>query len=228
MKELKLKAELREGKGKNFAKKLRKREEIPCVIYGHGEPALSASVSKKDFEDIIKRNPTGVGVVNLEIKGKETFWSIMKVIQRDSITDKVLHIDFQHLHKGEKLIVEVPVKTSGVPVGEKEGGILEQVTHKIRINVLPSNISPVFIVDVSQLEIGKSIHIKDVDIGEAELDDNPDRVVVHVVTPRVVEEVEPVTEEVEEVEEEEVAGEEKEGKKEEKREEGKEKKEEGE
>ena len=228
MKELKLKAELREGKGKNFAKKLRKSGEIPCVIYGHGEPALSASVSKKDFEDIIKRNPTGVGVVNLEIKGKETFWSIMKVIQRDSISDEVLHIDFQHLHKGEKLIVDVPVKTSGVPVGEKEGGILEQVTHKIKVNVLPSNISPVFIVDVSQLEIGKSIHIKDVDIGEAELDDNPDRVVVHVVTPRVVEEVEPVTEEVEEVEEEEVAGEEKEEKKEEKREEGKEKKEEGE
>jgi large subunit ribosomal protein L25 len=228
MKELKLKAELREGKGKNFVKKLRKSGEIPCVIYGHGEPALSASVRKKDFEDIIKRNPTGVGVVNLEIKGKETFWSIMKVIQRDSISDEVLHIDFQHLHKGEKLIVDVPVKTSGVPIGEKEGGILEQVAHKIRINVLPSNISSVFIVDVSQLEIGKSIHIKDVDIGDAELEDNPDRVVVHVVTPRVVEEVEPVTEEVEEVEEEEVEGEEKEGKKEEKGEEGKEKKEEGE
>ena len=150
MKELKLKAKLRQGTGKAFAKKLRRNGEIPCVIYGHGEQAISACVSGKDFEDLIKGNPYGVGIVNLEIKDKETFWSIIKYIQRDPISEAVLHIDFHHLHKGEKITVDIPVKATGVPVGEKEGGILEQVTHEVRIKVLPSNITPVFSVDVSQ------------------------------------------------------------------------------
>lgn len=210
MKELKLKAKLRQGTGKGFAKKLRKNGEIPCVIYGHGEQAISASVWEKDFQDLIKRNPYGVGVVNLEIKGKETFWSVVKAIQKDPITDEVLHIDFQHLHKGEKITVDIPIKASGIPIGEKEGGMLEQVTHEVRVTVLPSKIFSVITVDVSQLTTGKSIHIKDIDIGDAELADNPERTVFHVVIPRVVEEVVPVVEEIAEVEEEEVEAEEKE------------------
>lgn len=225
MKELKLKAKLRQGTGKAFAKKLRRNGEIPCVIYGHGEQAISACVSGKDFEDLIKGNPYGVGIVNLEIKDKETFWSIIKYIQRDPISEAVLHIDFHHLHKGEKITVDIPVKATGVPVGEKEGGILEQVTHEVRIKVLPSNITPVFSVDVSQLEIGQSIHLKDIDIGDAEMDDNPERTLFHVVTPRVVEEEKPAVEEVVEGEEGEVEAEEKEEKV--KEEEVKEKREEG-
>lgn len=199
MKELKLKAEVREGKGKGFAKKLRRSGEIPCVIYGHGENAISVTIARKDFEDLMKKNPSGVGVVNLEIKGKETMWSMIKVIQRDPITDEALHVDFHHLHKGEKITVDVPVKAVGVPIGEKEGGILEQVTHEIRIRVLPSNITSVYKVDVSHLMIGETIHIKDIDIGEAELEDNPERTIFHIVTPRVVEEVAPVEEELVEV-----------------------------
>jgi len=210
MRELKLKAKLREGTGKGFAKKLRRNGEIPCVIYGHGEQAISASVMEKDFHDLVKRNPYGVGVVNLEIKGKETFWSVVKAIQKDPITDEVLHIDFQHLHKGEKITVDIPIKASGIPIGEKEGGMLEQVTHEVRVTVLPSKIFSVITVDVSQLTTGKSIHIKDIDIGDAELADNPERTVFHVVIPRVVEEVVPVVEEITEVEEEEVEAEEKE------------------
>ena len=225
MKELKLKAKLREGKGKGFAKKLRRDGEIPCIIYGHGEQALAATVLVKDFEELEKKNPYGIGVVNLEIKGKETFWSIIKTVQRHPITDIVLHIDFHHLHKGEKITVDVPVKASGIPIGEKEGGILEQVTHEMRIKVLPSLISSVFVVDVSQLKIGESIHMKNIDIGDAELDDNPERTVFHVVTPRVVEEVKPVLEEVLPEEEVVAEGEEKKVEKEEKEE--KDKKQEG-
>jgi large subunit ribosomal protein L25 len=207
MKELKLKAKVREGRKKGFAKKLRRNGEIPCIVYGHGESAISVSITKKDFEDLIKRNPSGIGVVNLEIKGKETMWSMIKVIQHDPITDEVLHVDFQHLHKGEKITVNVPVKGVGIPVGEKEGGILEQVAHEIRIRVLPSKITPVYKVDVSHLTIGQAIHIKDIDIGEAELEDNPERTVFHIVTPRVIEEVAPVEEELAEVAEGEEAAE---------------------
>jgi large subunit ribosomal protein L25 len=221
MKELKLKAKIREERGKGSAKKMRREGEIPCVIYGHGEDAIAASVLVKDFEEVLKRNPHGVGVVNLEIKGRETVWSIIKVIQRHPINDEILHIDFQHLHKGEKITVDVPIIPFGTPVGEKEGGILEQVTHELKVKVLPSHISSVYNVDVSNLGIGETIHIKDIEIGEAELDDNPERTVFHVVMPRVVEEVEPVLEEIpeEEVEEGEEEKVEKEGKEEEKREE---------
>jgi large subunit ribosomal protein L25 len=194
MKELRLKAQMREGKGKGFAKKLRRGGEVPCIVYGHGERALSVVVKKKDFDELMKKNPSGVGVVNLDIKDKETIWSMIKDIQRDAITDDVLHVDFHHLHKGEKITVDVPVKAVGVPIGEKEGGILEQVVHEIRIKVLPSKIIPVFEIDVSHLGVGKSVHIRDVNIGEAELEDNPEKTVFHIVVPRVIEEVAPVAE----------------------------------
>lgn len=199
MKELKLKATVREGRGKGFAKKLRRGGEIPCIVYGHGEDAISVSIVRKDFEDLMKKNPSGVGVVNLEIKGQETMWSIIRDIQRDSISEEVLHVDFHHLHKGEKITVDVPVKALGTPIGEKEGGILEQVTHEIRVRVLPSKITSVYEIDVSHLTIGETIHIRDINIGEAELEDNPDRTVFHIVTPRVIEEVAPVEEELAEV-----------------------------
>jgi large subunit ribosomal protein L25 len=210
MKELKLKAKERDGRGKGFAKKLRRGGEIPCIVYGHGEKALSVTVSRKDFEELMKKNPSGVGVVNLEIKGQETMWSMIKALQRDPLTDEVLHVDFHHLHKGEKITVDVPVKALGVPVGEKEGGILEQVMHEIRVRVLPSKITSVYEIDVSHLTIGEAIHVKDIDIGEAELEDNPERTVFHIVTPRVVEEPTPLEEELVEVaegEEEEAEGE---------------------
>lgn len=207
MKELKLKAKIREGRGKQFAKKMRGDGEIPCVIYGHGEEAIAISVASKSFDELLKKNPSGVGVVNIEIKDRETMWSMIKVIQRDPITEEILHVDFHHLHKGEKITVDVPVRGKGVPIGEKEGGILEQVAHEIRIRVLPSKIIPVFVVDVSNLSIGEAIHVRDIDIGEAELEDTADRTVFHVVTPRVIEEVEEVEEELAEV----VEGEEVEG-----------------
>jgi large subunit ribosomal protein L25 len=109
----------------------------------------------------------------------------------------------------------------GVPIGEKEGGILEQVTHEIRVRVLPSKITSVYEIDVSHLMIGETIHIRDIDIGEAELEDNPERTIFHVVTPRVIEEVAPVEEELVEVaegEEAEAEGEEEKEEKEEKKE----------
>ncbi len=197
MKETKLKAKKRSNTGKGHAKALRRNGEIPCVIYGHGEPATPASINKKDFDTLRKKNPAGIGVVNIEIKGMETFWSVVKKIQRNPINDDIWHIDFQHLHKGEKIIVDIPVKSEGIPVGEKEGGILEQVTHKIRIKVLPSKLISVIKVDVTDLSIGQAIHIKDLDIGDSELEDNPERVVLHVITPRVIEEVkEEIEEEV--------------------------------
>ena len=155
MERVKLNAVLREDVGKGACKKMRREGEIPCIIYGHGEEAISASVLVKDFEEVLKGNPYGVGVVNLEIKGKETVWSIIKTIQRHPTTDEILHIDFHHLHKGEMITIDVPIKSSGIPVGEKEGGILEQVTHELKVKVLPSKISSVFIVDVSNLEIGE-------------------------------------------------------------------------
>lgn len=226
MKELKLKAEIREEKGKSVAKKLRRSGEIPCIIYGHGEPAISSSVKQGDFEDVLKRNPHGVGVVNIEIKGKETFWCLIKDIQRDPITEEILHIDFQHLHKGEKISLDVPIKAVGTPVGEKEGGVLEQITHEVRVSVLPSSIMSVFSVDVSNLEIGDAIHLGEVNIGDAELEDNPERTVFNVIVPKVIEIEKPEPEEVLEGLEEEVEGEEVEEGEEKKPEEGEEKAEE--
>ena len=205
-----LKIEKRGRVGKSDAKRLRKEGKIPAVIYGHGEKTENIVISKSILktythehkEEIIRLGPG---------KGKDV---VIKEIQYDPITDEVNHIDFMHIHKGERLKVSIPIVIDGTSQGVKVGGVLEHWIRQLDIECLPKDIPNEFNLDITELNIGESLHVKDLSIGEGiKVLAGPDDAIVSVMAPRK-EEVKVVVEEeeVEEVEEEVEVTEEKEEK----------------
>lgn len=205
---------------KGDVKRLRKQEKIPAVLYGHKEKTRNIYIEKKMFKKILDRLHQEAVTVNLKLE-KKNYMCVIKTIQHDPTTGEILHIDFQHIHKKEKIKAAIPIHTIGEAPGVKKGGILDQHLHEVIIRCLPDEMPSHIDVDVSQLELGQSVHLKDLALPNAEFELNPETTVVTILVPRAVE----VTPKVEVTEEVEGEGEEK-GKEEEGEEKEKERKEE--
>jgi len=208
-----LKIEKRDKTGKVEAKRLRRDGKIPVIIYGHGEKTDHAMVSKKTLKSYLHEHKEEIIKLGAG-KGKNV---VVKEIQYDPITEEPIHIDFMHVHKGEKLKISIPVILENTPVGIKEGGILEQWVRKVEIECLPKDIPDEIRIDIGRLKIGESLHIKDLSVGEGvKILLPPEEAFVSVMPPRreeerviveeeeVVEEAEKAAEEAEEKAEEEI------------------------
>lgn len=147
------------------SKKLRDAGRIPAVIYGGQNKPQSLEVDRKAIEDLIHHSASENLLVDLtvdkDVKPKRL--ALVKEVQHYSLTGKLVHIDFHEISETEKVTVLIPVESSGEPVGVKTGGgVLEHVLHKLKVRCLPKDLPEVILVDVSALEIGKSIHIGDI------------------------------------------------------------------
>jgi large subunit ribosomal protein L25 len=199
---MEIKAELRTFKGKSEARRMRMAGKIPGVLYGRGEQTMLVQIDEKDVKPAIKAEH-----FTLEI-GKPMD-VIIKEVQLECTTSKVLHIDFQHLHRGEKVRVKTPVVLEGLEVLSKKEGILEQILSEIEIECLPKDIPDDIRIDVSELNVGDSIHLSDLPPVKGKFLTSLEATIVTVVLPKVVEEkVELEEEEGVEGEEEGVEGEE--------------------
>lgn len=196
MSDILLKAEPRTALGGATAKSLRAKGRVPGVLYGHGEASTAFHVKELDLRPLIYTQETHV--VKLALGADETR-CILREVQFDPITDRVNHIDLLILHAGEKITIDVPVIVTGTSVGVRDGGIVDHVLHKLTINVLPDSIPESITVDITDVKIGHSIHIKDLPATDkyAILGD-VNAVIVAVVPPKITEEaVVPQTEVVE-------------------------------
>ena len=187
MSEIILQAEPRTGLGGAIAKQMRATGRVPGVVYGHGEPSTAFHVKELDLRPLIYTNQTHI--VKLQLSGGDTK-CILREIQFDPITDRVIHIDFLKLHAGEKIKVQIPVKLMGTSAGSKDGGVNDHVMHKIMLNVLPEAIPDHIEVDISELRIGHSIHIKDLPPNDSyTIIGDENAVIVACAAPKVAEEV---------------------------------------
>lgn len=162
MKTIALKGTLRSELGKKSTKALRREELVPCVVYG-GEANIHFSAPAKDFRDLIYTNEFRKAAI--EIDG-QTVEAIIKDVQFHPVTDKILHIDFLQLVDGKALKTEVPVRLTGSPEGVKVGGVLVQKVRKLKLKTTPDKLSATIDVDVSALDLGKSIRIREVQVEE--------------------------------------------------------------
>lgn len=193
--------QLREETGKEAAKKLRRHGFIPAVLYGHkGNKILSVKAIEfsRIFEEIGEHS-----IVTINIDGKEETEVIVKDFQLDPVMKNVIHIDFLEFEKGKLLRTEIPIKITGTSKGVKKGGILEAFVRDLEVECMPRNIPDFITLDIEELEIGDSLHVKDIKFDEKiKVLSNPDQVVVTVGMPtkieeRVEEEVEGVPAEAE-------------------------------
>ncbi len=176
MKTVSLSGSLRENVGKKDAKKSRKEGKIPCVIYG-GEKQIHFTLPELAVDKIIFTPE--VFILNITIDGKE-YRTILQDIQYHPVTDKVLHIDFLEITKGKDVVVGLPVKFEGVAPGIIKGGKLQVKYRKLRVRGDIDKMPEFIALDVSKLDIGNSIKVRDLSIDDLQVVEIPNAVVVQV------------------------------------------------
>jgi large subunit ribosomal protein L25 len=199
--------------GKSGAREIRREGNVPAILYGKGADPIPLVINPADLKQALSTEAGENTLLEINVQNDSEEikkLSLLRDIQYDFLTSKPIHFDFQALDIDKKITVGVPVVITGVSKGVKEGGILEEILRDISVECLPKDIPNSYEVDVSELEIGNSIHIGALEIAdEINLLHDEDETIVTVLAPRmeVVEEVEE-EEEGEEVEGEEVEGEE--------------------
>lgn len=182
---IKLKSRVRSGRGKSYTRKARSGGWIPAVCYGQGQQAEAIEIDARDFGRIVRAKQT-THLIDLGLgDGGVESPSVIKEMQRDVLRHgHFVHVDFQRVSMTEKITVTIPVEVVGVPVGVKEGGgILEHPAREISLKCLPSDIPEKITVDVAKLGLGDSVHIRDLQVANAEILDSPDEVVAAVSVP---------------------------------------------
>jgi len=184
MKQVTLKAMKREKTGKETAKKLRKAGFIPAILYGKEIEPIAFALSYSEFEKVYNRYKGEAVIYTLEISNGEVLrkQAILKEYQRHPVTDKFIHLDFQAIEEGHTVELEVPIEFVGKPVGITKGGILEIMIHELTIECLPKDIPDKITVDISHLDIGDSLHVRDIKVPEnLKIKDHPEETVATVV-----------------------------------------------
>lgn len=187
-----LKAKLRNKVSKSGLNTLRKSGRVPGVYYSKVNKPISIEVSEKAIRPFVFTSKSHL--ISLEVEQDKNYDCIVKDVQFDPVTESIVHFDLLGLIEGEKFQLEVPILYYGTPVGIKEGGIVQQVLHKLEIECFPKDIPEYLKIDISNLKLGESIHTEDLSFENVELLTPPDTVIVAVVHPKV--EKEPVVGEV--------------------------------
>ncbi|NSW46094.1 MAG: 50S ribosomal protein L25 [Bacteroidales bacterium] len=176
MKSIELKAIIRNDLGKKAAKTLRKKELIPCEIYGGGSN-IHVAIEEKYLNKMVFTPYTYYAV--LDING-ETKKAIIKDVQFNPVTDRVSHVDFYEIYDDKPIIVKLPVKVVGLAKGVKDGGKLSQEMRYIHVKGLIKDMVEVVEINVENLELGKTIHAGDISIPNLTVVDKHDNAVVTV------------------------------------------------
>jgi large subunit ribosomal protein L25 len=167
----------REGRGSRAADKLRKAGQLPAVLYGHKEETVALAVSAEAMESVIRHKAR---VVDLQTDGA-TQKALIREVQWDHLGKDVLHIDFERVSADERIHVSVPVELKGIAPGVTGGGVLDQPMHELAIECPAISVPESIRVNVSELQLGAAIHVRDLHLPEGvTTDDDPDAVVVHV------------------------------------------------
>jgi large subunit ribosomal protein L25 len=187
-----LTAEIREGVGKERAKKLRSKGLIPAIFYGPKSQAIPLVIDSKELAKALQTEAGENVLIDLNIrKGVQADRKVvmLKDIQIDPLERITLHTDLYEVAMDEMVTVEVPVHLVGKPEGTKVGGILEQVRRVIEIQCLPGDIPKSIDIDVSALKIGDSIHVQDIQVEKAKIISETNFTIATVVPPVVEEKV---------------------------------------
>ncbi len=193
-----LKATLRTETGKSAARRMRREGRIPAVVYGRGEETHALSLDAHEFEMLLKQHALDTTLIDLTIEGKREgkIRALVSEVQSHPYKPEVLHVDFQQIHAGERVTVEVPIRLVGTAAGVRAGGVLQHVLHEVELECAVENIPDALEADVSTLQVGDSIHVGELNLPEGvDLLIDLDRTVCTVAAPTVLEVAEEAEEE---------------------------------
>jgi large subunit ribosomal protein L25 len=188
-----LDVEIRSDTGKGVARKLRAAGRIPGVCYARGKQPLPVTLDPKRLERLLASSATGINtLIDLHVAGGGDFDGrvvLVKELQRDPLSKRALHADLYAVDLEQTIQVSVPIHVTGTAPGVTNGGILDHALRELEIECLPRAIPDQVLVDVSSLDIGMSLHVRDLALPEGvKLVSDPDLSVVSVVVPAALEE----------------------------------------
>lgn len=185
MREIPITVERRSEVGKGFARRARMAGRIPGVVYGPEIDPISVSVEEREFRTAMK-DATRSSILNLKLNGKETK-AVLRDIQRDPVTNRVLHLDFHAISMNRPINVSIPIHFTGTPIGVKvDGGIMQTTMRELEISCLPINIPDDLTIEVAELGIGDSIHVRDVGLENVDILSEARRTIVVISAPTVI------------------------------------------
>lgn len=189
-----LQANVKEGRGKEIAKKLREEGLVPGVVYKKGDETINLKIDKKAMAKALHTEAGENVIIKLHIEGLEKRKErtvVLKEIQKDPIKDYLLHVDFQEISLTETLKVKVPILGKGEAIGVKqEDGVSQHILWEVEVECLPTNIPEKIEVDISGLKVGDAIYVKDIQVSEGvKILDDPEAVVFSVEHAKKVEDI---------------------------------------
>jgi len=193
MSEATIEVHQREEIGKGFNKKLRRDGWIPAVVYGAGKDPVPIKVERTRFLDLLRETGSENAVFLLELAGTgKQRHTMVRQIDADPMTNRVMHIDFQRILMDQVVRVSVPVALIGIAEGVKtHSGVLDFITREVAIESLPGDIPQTIELDVTELEIGDHVEMGALSLPKSvALMEEADRVVVAIAAPRIEEEEE--------------------------------------
>ena len=194
--EQRLKARKRSETGKGEVRRLRNSGEIPAVIYGHGTEPQTLAVRNEELQDAI-RGEAGLNVLlDLQVtdgKQKDNHLVMIKELQRHPFKEKLLHVDFLKVARDEKVTMKVPIAILGEEesVGLRVGGTLQHNLWEVEVECLPTEVPDHLQADIAEIVVGEHLSVSDIKPrpGVTVLTD-PDEIILTILAPRLLEEVE--------------------------------------
>jgi len=177
----------RAGLGKGGARKARAAGQIPGVLYGRGEAPVPVAVVGREFQGALRSHKGANAIVNLRLDGAE-YTALVRDAQYDPLSRALVHLDFQRISLTESIEIAVVLRPVGLAAGVKDGaGILEMIVRELQVRCLPTAIPEAIEVDVSALNIGDSVHVRDLKAEGITILTDPDVTIATVVAPTVEE-----------------------------------------
>lgn len=195
MERVKLRAEERADVGSRVARRMRRRGQVPAVLYGRDQDSVSVAVDQGELYAVLHTEGGVNALIDLEV-GKSSVLTVARGLQRHPVRGDIIHLDFVKISLTEAIEAEVAINVIGVPVGvREEGGILESVRTYVTIEALPDMIPSSIDVDISNLNVGDSLSLDEVPTVEGvTFVDDPDTTLFTVQAPRIEEVEEPEVE----------------------------------
>lgn len=194
--------EARTETGKNVCRRLRVAGKIPANVYGLGLAPFAVAVSPRRIEEVLKMGSGRNTIFRLSLAGgKDTRDVMLREMQRDPVSDLLIHVDFARVDLTKAITVDVPVKLEGLAEGVKnEGGIMDFIQRSVQVSCPALEIPEQFVIDVSELHLNQNVAVKDLVVGEGvTVLDDPASIIAVVVASRAEVVEETVEEEPEEV-----------------------------
>lgn len=177
-----MQAEKRTHLNTSGLRNLRKSGRLPGIVFGRNVENKMVHISTIEFHKWLKQGASGF--IDIQLDGKDSVTVLLEDLQRDPVTRDLIHVDFQQVQNNEIVCTKIPVKFIGKPIGLKQGGIVQLQSEFIEVEALPRHLPSVIEYDISGMNIGESVYVKDLDLSsEVTLISGENEFLVSVVKP---------------------------------------------